>query len=206
MSEELKNLEIGEKIKLPEPRTKDELSIEEAIFTRRSVRSFEDKPLTLEQISQLLWSAQGITYARGGYRAAPSAGATYPLDVYLVSADGFFHYLPEEHSLEKISSENRLIPLAEASLDQEWVKNAAINLIITAIFERTTGRYGRRGIGYVYMEVGHTAENVHLQAMSLGLVSVPVGAFDDDEVAKVLALPSRVKPIYIIPIGYPCGE
>ncbi|HCJ66115.1 MAG TPA: nitroreductase [Elusimicrobia bacterium] len=202
MINELKNLKINEIIKLPQPKTKGELSVEEAIFTRRSVRSFEDKPLTLEQISQLLWSAQGITYARGGYRAAPSAGATYPLDVYLVSADGFFHYLPEEHNLEKISSENRLIALSEAALDQEWVRNVVVNLVITAIFERTTTRYGRRGIGYVYIEVGHTAENVHLQAISLGLVSLPVGAFDDDEVAKVLALPSRVKPIYIIPIGY----
>lgn len=202
MSEELKNLKIGEKIKLPEPKTKSELSIEEAILKRRSVRSFTEKPLTLEQISQLLWSAQGITYSRGGYRSAPSAGATYPLEIYLVSKEGFFHYLPDNHSLEKISSQNYLIPLAEASLDQEWVRNAAINLIITAIFERTTTRYGRRGISYVYIEVGHTAENVHLQALSLGLASVAVGAFDEEAVAKVLGLTSQVKPLYLIPIGY----
>lgn len=203
MNEKLKNLKTGEEMELPQPLTKGKISVEEAILKRRSVRSFADKPLSLEQISQLLWSAQGLTSLPGGYRAAPSAGATYPLEMYLVSKEGVFHYLLEKHWLKKISEENKLNSLAEACLDQEWVRQGAINIVITAIFERTTLRYRQRGIGYVYIEVGHVAENIHLQAVALGLGSVPVGAFDDESVTKVLELPKKIKPLYVIPVGYP---
>lgn len=200
--DELKNLKIGEEIKLPPPLTKSEVSLEETILKRRSVRSFKDKPLTLEQISQLLWAAQGITYPQEGLRAAPSAGATYPLEVYLVSREGVSHYLPEKHSLQKVIAENRMRLLSEACLDQDWVEKVGVDIVLSAIFERTTGRYRQRGVGYVYIEAGHAAENIHLQAVALGLGSVPIGAFDDDNVAKVLELPAKIRPLYVIPVGY----
>lgn len=204
--EELKNLKVGEKIQLPPPSIKGEMSVEEAIFQRRSVRNFKAETLSLVEISQLLWAGQGITYAREGFRAAPSAGATYPLEVYLLFAEGIFRYLPDNHSLEKTNPENRLLDLAEACFDQDWVARAAINIVISAVFERTTTRYRQRGIGYVYMEVGHCAGNIHLQAVALGLGSVPVGAFDDDAVAKVVGLPAKSKPLYIVSVGYPYPE
>ncbi len=199
----LRNLEIGKEIELSQPQKEGKISVEEAIFRRRSLRSFAEKSLSLEQVAQLLWSAQGITSPSEGYRAAPSAGATYSLEIYLVCKEGIFSYLPEKHRLKKIFTENRLNLLSEACLDQEWVRTSAIDIVISALFERITLRYRQRGIGYVYIEVGHCAENIHLQAISLGLVSVPVGAFDDDLVAQVLGLPKNIKPLYIIPIGYP---
>jgi len=201
--DELKNLKVGEEIKLPSPLTKGRISLEETILKRRSVRSFKNRPLTLEQISQLLWAAQGITSLQEGLRSAPSAGATYPLEVYLVSREGIFHYLPEKHALQKVIAENRMRLLAEACLGQDWIEETGVNIVLGAIFERTTGRYRQRGVGYVYIEVGHAAENIHLQAVALELGSVPVGAFDDDAVAKVLELPAKVKPLYVIPVGYP---
>ncbi len=200
--DELKNLRVNEEIRLPDPRVRGTVSLEETIHKRRSIRNYIDKSLTLEQISQLLWAGQGITSLDEGLRAAPSAGATYPIELYLVSSEGIFHYLSERHSLEKTVAENRVKSLVNACWGQSFIGEAGINIVITAVFECTTGRYGQRGIGYVYIEVGHVAQNVHLQAIALGLDSVPIGAFDDDAVSKVLELEKKVKPVYVIPVGY----
>ena len=189
-------------IKLPTPKEKGDVSLEETIKKRRSERNLSDKALTLEEIGQLLWACQGITNRQYGFRAAPSASATYPLDIYLASTDGLFYYIPETHSLRRIKTKDIRPALSQACLGQSFVRDAAVNIIICAEFERTTSRYGKRGENYVYIEVGHVAENVHLQAVALGLGSVPVGAFSDDSVKEVLGISEEIMPIYIIPVGH----
>ena len=189
-------------ISLPKVKTKGKLSVEEAISKRRSVRRFQSRELTIDQISQLLWSAQGITGKRGRFRSAPSAGALYPIEIYLAKSDGIFHYDVDSHGLVIKSSDDVREALKEAALGQYFVKEAPVSIVIAAVRSRITSRYGNRGNRYVEIEVGHVAENVHLQAVALGLASVPVGAFDDARVSKVLGLAKDVEPLYIIPVGY----
>jgi len=188
-------------IKLLNPKLKGEKSLEECIYKRDSVRSYKDKKIEIDKISQILWAAQG---KKGHKRTVPSAGATYPLEIYITLKDkGFFHYNFEKHILESIKDEDLSKKLAQASWDQHFIAEAYLNIIICAIFERTTQRYGQRGIRYVFMEVGHCAQNIHLEAIALGLESVPIGAFEDERVKQVLDLQKKVEPLYIVPIGYP---
>jgi SagB-type dehydrogenase family enzyme len=188
-------------IKLAEPNTKGTTLLEKAIAARRSRRDFSPQPLTLEQIGELVWAAQGQDSA-GRYRTTPSAGATYPLELFVVTSEGLFHYLPAKHSLEKLSDQDLRTALTSAGWGQNFIEEAPLTLVFTAEFARTTRRYGERGIRYVYMEAGHAAQNVHLQAESLGLGSVAVGAFDGDSVSKVLSLPDYLEPIYMVVVGY----
>lgn len=188
---------------LPEPLTEGRVSLEETLQLRRSVREFTSQPLTSDEISQLLWAAQGITDPRGR-RTAPSAGALYPLELYLVAPQGVFHYDPLGHSLAKWQEGDLRGELSVAALDQSFVADAPATIVITAVFARIEVRYGsERGPRYVHMEVGHAAQNIHLQAVALGLGSVPVGAFHDEQVAQVLALPKDHLPLYLIPVGHP---
>jgi SagB-type dehydrogenase family enzyme len=196
-------------IKLPPPKLKGEISVEEAILRRRSRRRYLEEPLRIEDLSNLLWSAQAITDPVNKFRAAPSAGATYPLEVYVTIkrdgvtglAEGLYRYNPFEHILEKQFSGDLSDDLSFTALGQEWVKEAPINIVLVAVYERTTRRYGERGIRYVHMEVGHVGENIYLQAESLGLGTVVIGAFYDEQVKKLLKLPEDQKPLYIIPVG-----
>lgn len=200
-------------VKLPIPETAGTMSVEEAIQRRRSIRSYADEPLRLQDISQLMWAAQGITDPARNLRAAPSAGATYPLEVYVVVgnncvtelAEGFYYYDPYKHQLVYILKGDLRSSLAEATLGQGWVREAPINIVIATVYERTTGRYGERGIRYVYMEAGHVGQNLYLQAEARGLGMVVVGAFHDDQVHGLLQLPKDQKPLYIIPVGHPRG-
>lgn len=189
-------------ISLPEPKIMGKMSVEESIFRRRSERSFLPQELTMEQISQLLWAAQGITDKTWGFRAAPSAGALYPLTIYIAKKDGIFRYLPDGHKLLQISEEDKRPSLMRASLGQTAIGEAPLVIIIAGNFRITEVKYGQRAYRYVNMEVGHVAENIHLQAVALGLASVPIGAFWDDVIAKTLELPETQDPYYIIPIGY----
>lgn len=195
-------MDKGAIISLPEPKLKGAVSLEEAIQKRRSKRGYSSKELGLQEISQLLWSVQGITEPRMGFRAAPSAGALYPLEVYLLKSDGLYRYLPDGHRLERLSGEDLRKPLARAALGQGFVAQAPIDIVICAVYERVCSKYGERGVRYTHIEVGHAAQNVHLQAVALGLGSVPIGAFSDNGVRKVLSLPKDHEPIYIIPVGY----
>jgi SagB-type dehydrogenase family enzyme len=188
-------------IKLPDPVFTDR-SLEECIELRRSVRSYKDKALTLQQISNILWTAQGVTEDRYGFRAVPSAGATYPLVLYLAKKDGIFRYIPESHGLKHEIKKDLRNDIANAALGQGFISDAGMVIVITAIYERTTQRYGERGIRYVHIEAGHCAQNIHLEAVALGLGSVPIGAFNDEKLSKLLKL-ERGKPLYIIPVGYP---
>lgn len=192
---------MSELITLPEPNRKGSVPLEKAIAARRSKRNFSSKSLTPKQISQLCWAAQGQE-AGGRYRTTPSAGATYPLELIIVTGDGLFHYLPAEHSLKKLTGLDLRNDLASAAWGQEFIEAAPLILVFTAEFSRTTNHYGERGIRYVYMEAGHAAQNVHLQAEALGLGSVAVGAFDDNSVSKVLSLPKNIEPIYMVTVGY----
>jgi len=193
-------------IKLPEPRTDDGTSVEQALRNRRSVRTFAAEPLKLSEVAQLLWSAQGITN-RDGLRTAPSAGALYPLEVYLVAGSvndlpgGIWHYLPDNHRLEHLSDTDVRPTLAHAALDQAWIREAAAVVVFTAIYERTTRKYGKRGMRYVHIEAGHAAENLFLQAVSLGLNTVIVGAFQDDAIRNTLGLPEDHVPLILMPVG-----
>lgn len=202
----------GEKLKLPEPSYESHVSIEEAILVRRSIREYSDKPLTLKQLSQILWAAQGITEKRQGFRTAPSAGATYPLEVYVVVKDGgveglspgIYHYLPHSHEIELVTPGDYSENLTRGALGQECVLEAAVNLVINAVYERTTRKYGKRGYRYVYMEVGHVGQNVYLQCVSLGLTCVVIGAFHDNEVKRIVGVVGE--PLYIIPVGIKKGS
>ena len=199
-----------EEIKLPLPQLKGKMSVEEALARRRSRRVFKDYSLTLEQVSQLLWSAQGITEERNGLRTAPSAGALYPLDIYLVVGKdkvedlkvGVYHYNPRQHSLTIILEEDQRRELARACLGEKFIEDAPISLIITAEFSRTTNHYGKRGIYYVYMEAGHVGQNVYLQVESLGLGTVSFGGFDEEGVSQALNLPDQHIPLYVMPVGH----
>jgi SagB-type dehydrogenase family enzyme len=193
---------IGGQVQLPTPARRGGLSVEDAIARRRSVRAFAADPLDLGIISQLLWAAQGLTSPEG-QRAAPSAGACYPLALFLLCAEGVFRYDPGSHALTKAQAEDVRAALADAALGQHFVAEAPVVLVFAATYERTTSRYGERGRRYVHIDLGHAGQNVHLQAVSLGLASVPVGAFHDDAVARVLQLPRDQKPVYVIPVGLP---
>lgn len=191
-------------MKLPEPKYTSKISVEEAILKRRSVRSYKDIALTIEEISQLLWSVQGKTAEWGG-RTVPSAGATYPLEIYIVVGKvngieaGVYHYNPDEHSISRKKRGDVRSKLATAALGQEYIVRAPVSIVIAAVYERTTRRYGERGIRYVYMEVGHAGQNLHLQCETMGLGSVMIGAFDDDMVKDVLGITEA--PLYIMPVG-----
>ncbi len=188
-------------IKLPEPEFTYK-SIEECIQQRRSIRSFKDKTLSLQEISNILWVAQGITDNERGYRAVPSAGATYPLILYYATKHGLFKYIPESHGIKQTMEKDLRKDIAKAALDQMFIADAGMVIVITAIFENTTWRYKKRGVRYVHIEVGHCAQNIHLEAVALGLGSVPIGAYHDDELKELLEL-DQEDPLYIIPVGYP---
>jgi len=192
---------MGEITKLAKPNKTGSMPLEQAIAVRRSRRHFQPKPLTLEQIGQLAWAAQGQETG-GRYHTTPSAGATYPLELFIITDEGMFRYLPAKHSLEKLIDQDLRAALASAAWGQDFIQAAPLTLVFAAQFSRTTGRYGKRGVRYVYMEAGHAAQNVHLQAEALGLGSVAVGAFDDAAVSMVLSLPDYLEPLYMVAVGY----
>ena len=195
-------------LNLPEPRFTGALTVEEAILARRSERAFGAGPLSLAEAGQLLWAAQGITSA-GSWklRAAPSAGALYPLEVAFVAGEvsglspGVYRYLPADHALRSDLQGDLRAELAAAAVGQDWVAQAACALVIAAVYRRTARKYGRRSGRYVHIEVGHVGQNVYLQARALGLGTTIVGAFDDDRVQNLLDLGPDEEPIAILPVG-----
>ncbi len=198
------------RMNLSKPKADGNVSVEKAIKTRRTVRSFASRQLTFDQFSQLLWSSQGITEDGGYKRAAPSAGALYPMDVYAVVghggvdgiSPGIYHYDPRTHSLSLIAEGDHRDELARASLSQIWMAKAPVNLVICAEYHRVTVKYGARGERYAMMESGHIAQNIFLQARGLGLDAGIVGAFIDAEVKKALRIEAAHEPLLIMPVGY----
>ncbi len=194
-------------LKLPEPQYDSTTSVEQALLKRRSIRQYTDEPLTLAEISQLLWAAQGITDSQRGYRTAPSAGALYPLEVYAAVENvdgippGVYLYNPQPHELIPVKAGSVKEELTQAALGQSSVGESPLVIVISAVYERTTKKYGERGMRYVHMEAGHAAQNIYLQAISLNLGMVVIGAFYDEEVRKTLNLADEEQPLYIIPVG-----
>lgn len=194
---------------LPQPKLKGNISVEETIKNRRCVRKFRNMELNEEQVSQILWSAYGVTDNDGYLKAAPSAGAIYPCDIFAVIGrtksinPGVYQYFSQEHGLGKILDGDRREYLAKAALGQSFIAEAPLNIVITAEYDRIKIKYGNRGVRYTHIEVGHIGENIFLQAISIGLATVAVGAFYDIKIQEVLNLPKIYEPLYIMPIGYP---
>ena len=190
-------------LQLPLPERKRRMSLEEALAARRSVREFRREPITDRELSQLLWAAQGITTPEG-LRTAPSAGALYPLDVWVATASGFYHYEPHKHRLTRHLERDLRPDIHRPALMQEAILQAPVVIVIAAVYERTAQKYGeQRTPRYVHMEAGHSAQNLLLEAVALGLGGVLIGAFNDREVERVLSLPADQKPLYLIPVGHP---
>lgn len=193
-------------IRLPDPKYSSSISVEKALRERRSVRKYKNVPLMLSEVSQLLWAAQGITDPHG-FRTAPSAGALYPLEVYVVIGNvnnlpnGIYKYSPLGHKLVKIEKGDKRLELSAAALRQPWVADGAVVIILSAVYERTTRKYGERGIRYVHIEAGHAAQNVYLQAVSLNLRTVVIGAFDDTKVKNIIRMSPQEEPLIIMPVG-----
>ncbi len=193
---------MSKELKLPKPNVKGLVSIEEALNKRRSVRDYKRGPLSLEEVSQLLWAGLGKNLYR---RTTPSAGATYPLELYLAVGEveglnpGLYHYSSSRHSLELVGEQDLRKGLCRAALEQRMIERAPVSILITAEVSRTTAHYGQRGVRYVHMEVGHVGQNISLQAVGLNLGTVMIGAFDDREVKEVLGI--KEEPLYIIPVG-----
>lgn len=194
------------RMKLVEPMLNSDVSLEECLAGRRSHRDYSEEPLTLAEVSQLLWAAQGLTAEWGG-RTAPSAGALYPLELYLIAGDvtnlpaGVYRYESQEHELINLAAGDQRNALAEAALGQRAISCGAIDIVIAAVYQRTTGKYSDRGIQYVHQESGHAAQNICLQATALNLGTVTIGAFYEEEVTRLLQLPPETTPLYILPVG-----
>ena len=200
----LADQEARDIVKLPGPRTTGTMPLDDALRSRRSVREFESTALTWEQIGALLWAAQGVTHEEGK-RTAPSAGMTYPLELYVATADGVYHYLPRRHELIRTGKRDVRPQVRHAALDQEAVDAPAL-FVFAAAPERTASRYGDRAMRYVQIETGHAAQNLLLEAVALGLAAVPVGAFSDRDVHRALGLPANQVALYIVPVGHPEGR
>jgi len=211
----------AEVIPLPPPRQDGRTSVEKAIGQRRSAREYAEGALSLVEISQVLWAAQGFTQEKkdpprmwnpkyewqGGLRAAPSAGALYPMEIYVLAgnveglAKGVYKFIPKNHSLKKIMGGDKRSALSDAALKQAPIERGAAVLVLAGVYERTSYKYGDRAERYVHIEAGSIAENVSLQGVALGLGTVLIGAFKDDEVKSVLQLPDDERPLIIMPLG-----
>jgi len=202
---------MRETVKLPPPDQKGDTSLEEAIARRRSIRHFSSEPVTLPQLSQILWAAQGITDTSMAYRAIPSAGATYPLEIMVSCGQttiddivaGIYHYNMDSHSLTLHHKGDVRLELAGAALNQDFIYEAPVDIIVCAVYSRTLTRYGERGERYVHIELGHAGQNIYLQATALGLATAAIGAFNDEQVKKILRLDKQYQPLYIMPLGKP---
>lgn len=195
------------KVKLHDPETSKMSYFEDLISKRRSLRSYSDKKLTLSVISRFLWAVQGISSDQG-LRTSPSAGALYPLEIHIVAGEGngiepgTYRYIPDEHTLVREIPGDVREKLSKAALSQPMIRNAPVSIVISAVYPRITSKYGKRGLMYTHMEAGHAAQNVYLLGVELGIGTCAIGAFEDEEVRKVLKLPANEEPLYILPLGY----
>ncbi len=193
-------------VDLPKPHIKGFISFEEVLYKRRSVRDYRKEPITFYHLSQLLWSAQGITSGYG-YRTAPSAGALYPLEIYFSAENvesldsGIYKYDPINHQIICVKFGFYNQELYRACLYQPQVADAPLVIVITAVFERTTKKYGQRGIRYVFNEVGHVSQNIYLQTTALGLGTVAIGAFEEEMIKSIMGI--KEEPLYVMPVGVP---
>ncbi len=189
-------------VKLPKPNTSSGMSLPEALARRRTHRAISDRPLTLEQIGQVCWAAQGVTEPTKGLRTAPSAGALYPVAVYVLKGDGVFEYVPKRHTLRRLKAGDVRSEPKAGPLGKKPVRSAPVCLVLAMDPSRTAKRWPEEAERYALLEAGHIAQNVLLQATALGLVSVPVGGADEGAVAAALKLPKGQRAVYLLPVGY----
>jgi len=188
-------------VKLPQPQTNSTFPLDQALKERRSVRDFQIKELTGEQISTLLWAADGISDVKNGFRTAPSPGALYPIDLYLVKSDGLWLYNPAHNALKLVKTGDLRIELSKAALNQTVVATAPVDVVLVADLDRIKPKYSERSLQFCYLEAGHIAQNLALEAVALNLASVPVGGFVEVQANKLLALSSSQTVLYILPVG-----
>jgi len=203
---------MAAEIALPSPSYKGTVSVEEALKARRTHRSFQSRPLTLKQFSQILWGAYGVTAQKYGFflKTAPSAGALYPLDIYGVVGQGgvetltpgIYHFRPENHAVELVKQGDLRSAVAEHALQQMWMARAPLILVITGEYKRSSMKYGPRGVTYTHIEAGHVGQNIFLQAEAIGLKAGIVGAFNNRSVVTTMGLPPSHDPLLIMPLGY----
>lgn len=195
-------------IKLPDPKTKGEISLEETLNNRRSKRKFKPRQLKIEEVSQLLWAAQGIT-KDGFFRTTPSAGSMYGLEVYLVAGmvtgldAGIYKYKPKTNELELVRQGDFRYELADAALAQLFVEKAPVTIIIAAVYERLENKYTDKGVPYAHLEAGHAGQNIYLQAVALNLGTCAVASFVPTDIKKLVNMPDNEEPIYLFPVGEP---
>lgn len=211
-SGETQQIRVTGTIDLPEPQIKGNMSVEQAIHDRRSVRRYTNQSLTLQDVSELMWAAQGITNQTTKFRTVPSGGRTYPLEVYLSIGrggvkglnEGVYHYNPFNHSLEQILGNDVRPELSQAANGQPWVKEAPVNIVITGNYQKMIDKYKDEKLStrFVDMEAGHAGQNIYLIAESRNLATVALGSFRDDQVRQVLGIPANEKTLYIYPVGH----
>ena len=199
-------------IALPSPSHKGTVSVEEALKARRTHRSFQSRPLTLKQFSQILWGAYGVTSQKYGsfLKTAPSAGALYPLDIYGVIgqggvetlAPGVYHFHAENHAVELVKQGDLRAEVARQALQQMWMARAPLMLVITGEYNRSSVKYGPRGVTYIHIEAGHVGQNIFLQAEAIGLKAGIVGAFNNKQIIRAMGIPPSHNPLLIMPVGY----
>lgn len=197
---------MNKQVKLPAPNMDSGVSTEQVLAQRRSVRTFGKAPLSLEQVSQLLWAAQGQSHP-AGYRTAPSAGALYPLELHILVGDvrglapGCYRYRPESHGLVRTAGRDIRDDVARAAFQQYWIAESQAIMALSAVVDRTKAKYGTRAERYVHMEAGHAAQNVYLQAAALRLGTTIVGAFDDERIHALFKMNSVEAPLSLLPLG-----
>lgn len=203
------------KIELPKQNNIKTETLNHAILNRRSIRDFSKKPLSKEQLSYLIWASTGLQRKERGfeYRTAPSAGALYPIETYVVInnvkniAQGVYHYNIESNHLEEIKKGDYRSAIAEAALNQPMCYHAAAVFIWTAIFNRSKCKYGQRAYRYIYLDAGHIAENLALSATSINLGTCQVAALYDDEVNQIIDIDGITEStIYLSVVGVPFGD
>lgn len=198
----------GATVALPAPQRSGGPPLTALLNQRHSVREYRAGALTLDDVAQLMWAAQGLR-KKGQGRTVPSAGALYPLEVLIVAGDvkglpdGVYRYAPPSHSLKRLATGDRRAAIAAAAVRQDWIATAPAIIAITAVYQRTTRKYQARGRRYATIEVGHAAQNIYLMVAALRLGTTFVGAFDDDRIAKLLAVPAGEAPLALLPIGRP---
>lgn len=191
--------------------TKEELdldvSIKDTIEKRRSIRTYEEGEVKLLELAALLWAGQGITDEERRFRAAPSAGATYPMEIYVAAGEvlgleeGIYRYIPDKHELISVAKGDFREKIMDSALGQEPIKEAPMSILITSVYERVMSTYGDRGIRYAKIEAGHISQNIYLKTTALDLGTVSIGAFEDEEIAEILRLEEGEEPLYIMPVG-----
>jgi SagB-type dehydrogenase family enzyme len=205
------NIQAMDIIKLPEPKDKKVVYLDELLNKRYSIRTFKQKPISIDDLSYILWCSYG--FKKDGGRVVPSAGALYPLDIYIIAGSiegernmgiipGIYHYLPDKHQIELIKKGDIRKDVANASLSQMWMASAPCMIAITCEYKRITSKYRDRGIRYAHMEAGNVSQNIFLATFNTGLGCGIVGAFNDDLVKTVMGINRMREPLLIMPIGY----